>query len=259
MAQYIRHGNGQYEGDEIPGFPEDLDVIFGDIISFNNYRDTATYFVGKNNTLIKNPDFLGSGYLTVPIEVTTHFTNAYKHYEHIIKEIGPATSLVLGPNDKWLVKKYGKFPDGWIITIFPGVADLDSDEDADYININFDNGRQESFGRDATYDSIMEYYQGTNEPCYQFKVKFEAKDSNIKPWKKYQKIYELDLPDNWKTNIYSGHFGSDIHEEEFVCYGPESTTINAIEAVDQYYNGFNGKIKWNTTIPEIRTDCKDAE
>lgn len=167
MAKYIRYGNGQYVNDDNgnhPEFPKELvqQLFFGDIIAYNNYRDIGTFFIGKNNTLIENPDFLDGGYLTVPLEITSYFPNAYKHYKNIIKKIGPSTSLVLNSNDEWLIKKFGNFPNDWIITIFPGAKHLELDEEVDYMHIQFDN-ESASFPRDITYDSIMKYYQNMNK------------------------------------------------------------------------------------------------
>jgi hypothetical protein len=51
--------------------PEDWNVSFGDVLNWSNRRPTEAYFVLEDRTLLKNPDPSGSGYLTIPFNVTS--------------------------------------------------------------------------------------------------------------------------------------------------------------------------------------------
>lgn len=51
--------------------PEDWDVSFGDVLNWSKGRPTEAFFVLEGRTLLKNPDRSGSGYLTIPFNVTS--------------------------------------------------------------------------------------------------------------------------------------------------------------------------------------------
>jgi hypothetical protein len=51
--------------------PEDWDVSYGDVLNWSTGRPTEAYFVLEDRTLFKNPDRSGSGYLTIPLVVTS--------------------------------------------------------------------------------------------------------------------------------------------------------------------------------------------
>ena len=86
---------------------------FGDIVSFSPYRDTKTYIVDINGNLIPNTDFSGSGYLTIPIEITKYMKNAIKYYKNILTNRDNA-NIYLRHDDLFIVKSYGtKLPSKW--------------------------------------------------------------------------------------------------------------------------------------------------
>ena len=70
---------------------------FGDLVAFSEYRDTCTYIIGKNGELINNPDYSGSGYLTIPYEITQYLYDAVNKY----KNIDP-TYIDLRSDDKFI-------------------------------------------------------------------------------------------------------------------------------------------------------------
>jgi hypothetical protein len=51
--------------------PVEWDVSFGDVLNWSKGRPTEAYFVLEDRTLLKNPDRTGSGYLTIPFNVTS--------------------------------------------------------------------------------------------------------------------------------------------------------------------------------------------
>ena len=64
-----------------------IDFELGDVLQFSEYRDTYTYFYGKDGKLVRNPDNSQSGYLSIPFEITQYFDDAFSKY--------PDTSLYI--------------------------------------------------------------------------------------------------------------------------------------------------------------------
>lgn len=238
MAQYITYYSGKPFSSGNCSFPKNLKLKFGDIVSFSAYRDTESYIVGKNKVPIENPDFLGLGYLTIPIEITKHLKNAYKHYQQIIEQ-RPCITIQLYGNDIYLSKKYGaEFPKGWIVTIEPGNKET-------YLHINFGNNRMETFNQNTTYDSIMEYYEKTREKCYQFGLKYSIEQKGIiNKWKIYQKHNKIMLPTGWKITMLTGRYGENLCAEEFLCYGSGSDMEEAKKIIGDYFGGFSESVEW---------------
>lgn len=75
------------------------DYNFGDLVAFSDYRDTQTFFIGKEGKLIYNPDYSCSGYLTVPYEITKYLDNAVKKY----KDLNPS-DIDLRYDDKFVLE-----------------------------------------------------------------------------------------------------------------------------------------------------------
>ena len=71
---------------------------YGDLVAFSDYRDTGTCIIGKNGKLVDNPDYSGSGYLTIPYEITQHLNNAVEKYS----EVEP-TYIDLRHDDKFIL------------------------------------------------------------------------------------------------------------------------------------------------------------
>ena len=68
---------------------------FGDLLAFSNYRDAETFIIGK---LISNLDYSGSGYLTIPYEITQHLNNAVEKYSDV-----EPMYIDLRDNDKFIL------------------------------------------------------------------------------------------------------------------------------------------------------------
>lgn len=62
---------------------KDLEYNYGDLVAFSKYRDTETYIIGKEDKLIKNPDYSDAGYLTIPYEITKYLDDALGKYSEI--------------------------------------------------------------------------------------------------------------------------------------------------------------------------------
>jgi len=123
---------------------------YGDLISFDDYRDVGTCIIGKNGNLIHNEDKSASGYLSIPYEITKHLDDAVSLYSDIhVRDISIRydDKIILNnintPNCKILEEW------NWEITWFPGS-----------IHIIFPNGENEFFNiKNTDTQQILDWYQ----------------------------------------------------------------------------------------------------
>lgn len=74
---------------------------FGDIVSFGGERASQCYFVGMKGNVLKlflNRDVLGSGYMSVPLDVSERLKDALRFYEDAMKRF-TFTSVPLSHRD----------------------------------------------------------------------------------------------------------------------------------------------------------------
>ena len=91
----------------------EIPTKFGDVVAFSPYRDTKTYIVDINGNLIPNPDFSGSGYLTIPLEVTKYMRNATKFYQNVLI-LRDNSNIYVRHDDLFIAKAYGSaLPATW--------------------------------------------------------------------------------------------------------------------------------------------------
>lgn len=64
-----------------------ITLKYGDIINFSEDRQKYAY-IYINDDFLKNSDDSGSGYLSIPLSVSRNFTDAIKHYQKVIKQLG---------------------------------------------------------------------------------------------------------------------------------------------------------------------------
>ena len=124
----------------------------GNIFSFDYYRDTKTLIVGPNGVPIMNPDYSNSGYLTIPVEITEHFENAYDHFKDIIDDTDRiSVCLELYGSDKYIYKLFNICDDDWIFELWFSDGELES---IGVINNADDNADDQSF---STIEEVIEY------------------------------------------------------------------------------------------------------
>lgn len=137
--------------------PEEVKYIeFGDIISFGTYRDVCSMIVSFDGELIPNEDYSSAGYLTIPLEITSEFSDAHDHYRQLIKK--RSVALTVSGKDLYAQRLFGGLlpeevvfildfnkgstsPSYLVIEYAPGVDESydDPDEfpDAEEINENY--------------------------------------------------------------------------------------------------------------------------
>ena len=202
----------------------------GDVLLCGEYRHTQSWIVGEDYTLVRNPDYSNSGYLSIPLQITKLFDNAVEHYADIIEE--DETTLKLHGSNKWIVKEYGKtFPEEWKIYLtFYGSNDPESGP-----FINFGNGFKKRFGNES-HEQIMEYHRSRNEVFTSFLGWYNINGKEeVQAFHRFTKENKLVLPPCWDALEGSGGFGSN-HTDMCISFcGPKKHLNRALQVVKEYY------------------------
>lgn len=79
------------------------------------YRHIEAVFVAADGqSTVRNPDLSGSGYLSVPLEISQHFDDPLAKFKEL-----PWMTLELSPQCPWLHQQLGGTPDPqWRLTLF---------------------------------------------------------------------------------------------------------------------------------------------
>lgn len=247
MATYYTYGSHDVEtpreNDDSPKLTQkQMDKYkLGDILAFDDYRDVCTYIVGKDGLLVRNPDYSGSGYLSIPIEITKHLGNTYEHYqEHLISSDTCSVALELRQDDGWILAKFGQ--------AFP--AELKqiilwySWGKFDHLWIDFGNGRDQEFGNhDEDFEEILNYYEDTKEVQSSFMAWYNIEGEIYDLVQEWKEKYKLQLPRSWRKNFGGGGGGYRQFHTTMYFYGPKKHYKEALDAVNKYYFFYKIKIK----------------
>lgn len=88
---------------------KNVKLAYGDIINFGEDRQKYAYIYAEGN-FIKNPDFSGAGYLTIPMAITRNLPDAVKYYSKVIRKIGVEFGEIELGRDDALIKAIFKQP-----------------------------------------------------------------------------------------------------------------------------------------------------
>ena len=153
-AKYVCKFSDISDYDHITNVSQLYDCIsgyqYGDLISFEDYRDVGTCIIGKNGCLIPNKDTCGCGYLSIPYKITKHLDDAVSLYSDI-----QARDISIRFDDKFILNNINT-PNckileewNWEITWFPNS-----------IHIMFPNGVNEFFNiKNTDTQQILDWYQ----------------------------------------------------------------------------------------------------
>lgn len=219
--------------------PSDVDWNVGDIIAFSEYRDTNTYLVDSTKKLVPNPDYSGSGYLTIPLEISRLFPNAYEHYKnHITDQDTPSVALELLHNDGWIISTYGRaFPSEWKeIILWYSWGEFER------LWIDFGNGRNHDFEKEDTIDKILAYFVGCLEKQASLLVQYKVSGETYKKVKYYNETYKLQLPPTWTRKISSWGCGYNAESANIVFFGSVSDLVPALANINKYFQLHGAKI-----------------
>eukprot|EP00914_Ancora_sagittata_P020097 GHVO01039841.1.p1 GENE.GHVO01039841.1~~GHVO01039841.1.p1 ORF type:complete len:263 (-),score=54.29 GHVO01039841.1:14-802(-) len=120
-AKYLLFESGQKPAC-VGDFIKEHDLHHGDIVAFDDYRDSDSYIVVEKEglkTWQANVDDLDSEYLTIPKSVNLLDRDALTRFSQIIKH-RPAVTIHLGPDDKYARALFDddKVPFNWKFSLY---------------------------------------------------------------------------------------------------------------------------------------------
>lgn len=205
---------------------------FGDLLSFNEYRDTDTMIIGKNGKLVRNPDYSGSGYLTIPYEITQYLNDATNKYKDV-----EVNCIDLRHDDKFIKENIGEVPDSWNFKF--------TKTDDDIISVEFPNGRVNDFQIKTTPQEIYSFYVGSQKEQASIKLSYSIKGNKYDEFKKKYGCYVCpnDIPKTWYVEHGSGGEKSKNLYGNLIFKGPFDEITNVLNILNKYYEGFDIIIK----------------
>jgi hypothetical protein len=224
---------------------DDWDVKAGDVISWSQGRPTETFFVTAEGTLLKNPDTSGSGYLTIPLSITSQFSDALDHFSAVLDGVGRdyVSSIELAPTDAFFAAHFSKKPLPASIQNRNDISySYDPQEDVLYVTLASNPRQPQHFSLDsAKTDDIIQFISAENQPKAKFTVKynFEGKETCSKA----PRGIIGGLPAGWQCEQQGAlMFGGDKIQGEWKCEGSEKTKEKARKAIEKHYKGLNVEI-----------------
>ena len=205
---------------------------FGDLISFSSYRDTGTIIIGKNGKLIANPDYSGSGYLTIPYEITQYLNDATNKYKNL-----EVNCIDLRYDDKFLKDNFGEISQSWNFK-FTRIEE-------NTISVEFPNGKINHFNTDTSAQEIYNFYLGSQKEQATIKLYYSINGEKYHEFKnKYgYNTVPSNLPKTWSVEYGSSGGGSGHKHGNIIFKGPFDELTNILDILSQYYDGFEPKIQ----------------
>lgn len=206
---------------------------FGDLLSFDQYRDIDTKIIGKNGVLVSNPDYSGSGYLTIPFEITQYLDDATNKYKDI-----DVSCIDLRHDDKFIKENIGEIPKSWNFKF--------TKTDDDIISVEFPNRRVNDFEIGSTNaQDIYDFYLGSQKEQATIKLYYSIKGEKYKEFR--DKYGYKTVPDNllktWSVEYGSGGGGSNSTYGNLKFKGPFDEISKILDILNQYYDGFDAQIQ----------------
>ncbi|CAF1283741.1 unnamed protein product [Rotaria sordida] len=224
---------------------DDWDVQPGDVLSWSEFRPTETFFVTSEGTLLKNPDTSGSGYLTIPLAITSQFSDAIDYFSSVLDSIGRnyVSSIELTSNDSFFVKKFSKELPKSIKNRTDISYSFDPNDEVLYVTIESNPNQSQQFQLETTkIEDIIQWISTSNETKTKFIVKynFEGKET----CSKVPCGIIMGLPPGWQSEQQGSLLVSENKiQGEWKCEGPEKTKEKAQKAIEKHYKGLEIEIK----------------
>eukprot|EP01069_Polyplicarium_translucidae_P008113 Polyplicarium_translucidae@DN3187_c0_g1_i1.p1 len=119
MGRIARHEVFEEKPSEPVEFLRKNAFRHGDVVSFDDYRDSDSYIVTEKDGglgWIKNVDDLDSDFLTIPASITRFEKDAVYLYSKICAK--RHVTLHLSAEDNFVIKNLGKVPKNWDFTLY---------------------------------------------------------------------------------------------------------------------------------------------
>lgn len=206
---------------------------FGDLLSFSGgYRSGSTIIIGKNGKLIHNPDFGGSGYLTIPYEITQYLTDATNKYKDIDFEY-----MDLRYDDKYIKKHIGIINKEWNFKFT--LYQLE-----DTISIEYPNGIVHDFDvSDVSVEDIYNFYIGSQMQQSKIHFNYSLKGNKYDEFiLKYGENLLPEIPSTWAVEYGGSGGGYKEMYGDIYIKGPIENLTMILDKLNLYYDGFDAKI-----------------
>ncbi|CAF0866203.1 unnamed protein product [Rotaria sp. Silwood1] len=224
---------------------DDWDVKSGDVLSWSEGRPTETFFVTSEGTLLKNPDTSGSGYLTIPLSITSQFADAVDYFSSVLDSIGRnyVSSIELAPTDSFFKKQFSKALPPSIKNRTDLSYSLDPNDEVLYVTLSSKPNQSQNFQLATTkIEDIIQWISTSNETKVKFNVKFDFEGKET--CSKVPHGIITGLPVGWKCEQQGSLlYGENIIQGEWRCEGPEKTKEKARKAIEKHYKGLDIEIK----------------
>ena len=203
---------------------------YGDIVKLSDYRDTETYFIGKKGKLIGNPDYSGSGYLSVPYKITQYLDDALFKYEFAYG----ITHIDLRYDDKFIKENINtndcKILKSWNLKLTYYYSDI--------LIVKLPNGMKRQFKVNNTDAlKIKKWVEGSQQEQFLFDLYFKTNyDSDIKP----KLPFAVDMFNTGQ--IYTSSKGERIYEFNYSIKGPINVKQKVIDIIKDFYKDYDYKL-----------------
>jgi hypothetical protein len=209
------------------------------------YNYFLFHSVTSEGTLLKNPDTSGSGYLTIPLSITSQFSDALDHFSSVLNGVGLnyVTSIELPPTDSFFAAHFSKKS---LPTSIKNRNDIsysfDPNEEVLYVTHASNPNQSQHFSLDTNkIDDIIQWISTGNEDKTKLIVKFSFEGKET--CSKVPRGIVTGLPAGWQCEQQGSLLlGENKIQGEWKCEGPEKTKEKARKAIEKHYKGLNVEI-----------------
>ena len=213
------------------------------ILRSHETKNLSVHFssVTNDGKLLKNPDTSGSGYLTIPLAITSQYPNALEYFSAVLDGVGReyVSSIELAPADAFFATHFSKKALPAVVQKRNDISySFDPNEDVLYVSNASNPSQSQNFSLTTKLNDIIEWISSGNETKGKLVVKynFQGKESCGKA----PRGIISGLPAGWLCEQQgSASYGQDKIQGEWKCEGPEKTKDKARKAIEKFYKGLN--------------------
>jgi len=204
---------------------------YGDLVSFNKYRNTATFIIGKEGKLFNNLDYSKIGYLSVPSEITQYLDNAIYKYKDI-----ELYSIDLRYDDDFIINYIGIIKEEWNFK-FRYYSNYN-------LTVSFPNGKSHEFDyANTTASNIYHFYIGTHKLQDKIYISYSLNSTKYDEFfKKYKSIHNLTCNKEWTYDIVKFESGHKYENGDIYFYGPKESKDDVLNSIHTFFDGFHLEI-----------------
>lgn len=190
---------------------------------------------------MKNPDTSGSGYLTIPLAITSQYPDALDYFSTVLDGVGRdyVASIELSPTDAFFAANFSKQALPATIRKRNDISySFDPNEEVLYVSNASNPNQSQNFSLNTKLNDIVEWISAGNETKGKLIVKydFQGKDKCSKA----PRGIITGLPAGWLCEQQgSATYGQEKIQGEWKCEGPEKTKEKARKTIENFYKGLN--------------------